>query len=440
MRTAVKLLLASVLFLGGCQKDFLEETSIQKNKSEAEARSSVETWPGVFNPGTVLSLHFQMTPEDWDIMRFDVSNSILVPARFKEENDANWIDIQVRRKSSRALPSEADPWKIGMKVSINRPNSSQRWRGLTQLSLENGSDVGPIAEGVAWNLYEMASEAGGFGGNVHAGLAAWVRVYVDIGTGPQYLGVYISVEQRNKQFLRNRGMWQDNNTWLYEVDDINSYVLDEGDGVSPILNSLCFSPFVTTSTKGGGKNGPAASTCATPADAQLKSVLDGLIDMRNMLVQGAIDAYTGNGDALFTHTKNFKVVDFATGWQGGRRLHYPWDLDAVFGPTDYPIYGKPGGRNKITQNEYQRIILNHPQYRQEYNQAILDLLNGPLHPDNLAGHFDSWKTAVMPALLADPYEDASGHIDFDGLKDWVRTRDAHMRAQVAANNNPVPRK
>jgi hypothetical protein len=274
-----------------------------------------DTWPGVFDPFTVLSLYLVMTGSDRDKIRRDITNEIEVPAQFNAAGEAP-IAVTVRRKSSRALPSESNPIKVGLKVKT----VTGRWHGVTTLSLENGADIGPVREGFAWSLHELASVDGFYGAGYHAGLASWVRVYVN----GAYIGVYVNAEQRNKQFLRNR-FGTTTGVWLYEIDDINGWALEAGDPHSRAFNALCFPPFQAAGKKGG------STSCAQPSDAQLEVLLNQYIDMRAMLVEGAIDAFTNNSDALFTHGKNFKFVDFAD--PALRRLYYPWDLDTGLATT-----------------------------------------------------------------------------------------------------------
>jgi hypothetical protein len=380
-----------------------------------------DTWPGVFDPFTVLSLHLDLSNADWDTIRKDITNTIEVPAQFYATGEAP-IAVTVRRKSSRALPSEANPIKVGLKVKT----VTGRWHGVTTLSLENGADVGPVAEGVAWNLHELASVDGFYGAGYHAGLASWVRVYLN----GAYIGVYVNVEQRNKQFLRNR-FGTTSGLWLYEVDDINSWALESGDPHSPAFTALCFSPFqAVTKQRGGGG-------CSQPTDGQLEVLLNQYIDMRAMLVEGAVDAITDNSDALFTHGKNFKFVDFADA--AGRRLYYPWDLDAVFRGADGNIYGSASGR-KFSQSPYQSVILNHPAFRSQYNQILLGLVNasGPLAESKVHAFLDAAAAAVQPALNEDPYVGSFRSGQFASLKTWISRRIPSIQAQVAANK-PAPR-
>lgn len=288
------------------------------------APAQAEAWQEVFDPNTLATLELELEPADWDTIRFDTTNEIEVPAMFAASGEAP-ILVSVRRKSSRALPSEADPRKVGLKIDINEFVDDQEWHGLVKLSLENGADVDPVAEGLAWNLHELAGVEGFYGAGYHPALASWVKVYVN----GEYLGVYVNVEQRDRRMLENRGLFVRGQTWLYEIDDINGYALEVGEPDSPTYSRLCYAPFRT------------ALACKTPSDAVLATELSELIDMQAMLTQGAVDAVTGNQDALFSHGKNYFFADFAN---GGKRRYFPWDLDAVFGGGNVNIYGRVKGK------------------------------------------------------------------------------------------------
>jgi spore coat protein CotH len=392
----------------------------------APVGASTDPWPGPFEPTELTTFELQMSNADWDTIRRDTTNEIEVPATFQASGDASAITVSVRRKSSRALPSEADPQKVSMKVDINE-FVDQKWRGLTKLSLENGSDVDPVSEGLAWNLHELAYEGGYYGGSVHPGLASWVRVRVN----GQDLGVYVNIEERDKQFLKNRGLWFEDQTWLYEIDDIGGFELEEGDPHSPLYTALCYSPF-----QGAKKGGP----CATPNDATLASTLPALIDMQAMLTEGAVDAFSSNGDALFTHGKNFRHVDFATPL-ALKRLYYPWDLDGAITNVDAHIYGRQSGRNRFTQTPYESVILNHPDFRVTYNSIMLgmtDPVTGPLSETNLHGFLDAVEPGLATALAEDPYQPIEATSHFASLHDWVSQRIAIVRS-LAQANTPAPR-
>jgi hypothetical protein len=74
------------------------------------------------------------------------------------------------------------------------------------VSLENGTDSGVVQEGLAWNLHRMASGSYGY----QAAFASWVQLRIN----GQLIGVYVNAEQRDKQMLRNRGLWTADETWI----------------------------------------------------------------------------------------------------------------------------------------------------------------------------------------------------------------------------------
>ena len=418
------LIVVGAALIAGCENSLQPSSSLTPPVARDIVATSTGSWPGVFDPFTVLSLHIQMDDSDWDTIRRDATNTIEVPAQFHAEGEAP-IPVTVRRKSSRALPSESNPIKIGMKVKT----VSGTWHGVSTLSLENGADAGPVAEGMAWNLHELASVDGFYGADHHPALASWVRVYIN----GAYIGVYVNAEQRNKQFLRNR-FGTTAGKWLYEIDEANIWELESGDPHSPTWNALCFAPFNQTIYSGK----KATGGCRTPSDEQLEVLLNQYIDMQSMLTQGAIDAFIDNNDALFNHSKNYSFVDFA---DGAKRRYYPWDLDAVFRSTTAGIYGSVSSRDKLTQHPFELTILNHPAFRQQYNAILLALIDpsGPLAEAKLHAYLDAAEALVQPALDADPYlvgEFRSG--EFARLKSWISTRIPNVRAQVVANK-PAPR-
>ena len=389
--------------------------------------SHAQAWPDVFNPFQILTLNLQLAAQDWDTIRRDTTNEIEVPAWFWADGESP-ILVLVRRKSSRALPSEGNPIKVGLKIDINDLVDGQKWRDLTKVSLENGADSGVVQEGLAWNLHRLASSSYGY----EAAYASWVQLRVN----GQLIGVYVNAEQRDKQMLRNRGLWTADETWIFDQDDIGVPEIEEGDGFSPTYDALCYVPFRVEGRKHSG-------VCPTPSDVELANQLPLLINMAGMLTQGAVDAYTDNPDALLSHGKNFQFVDFIDPNNTGkdtRRLYFPWDLDAVFRSTSGNIYASGSGR-KVSASKYQEVILRHPTFRAQYNQIMLDLLNGPLSVANVQTFLTQAELVISEALATDPYPttENSPADEFNGLRAWVAARDANVRSQLFTNGPPTPR-
>jgi hypothetical protein len=397
----------------------------------------------------VLTLNLQLTSSDWDKIRKDTTFEIEVPATFWADGEAG-ILVSVRRKRGKAIPSESNPQKVPLKIDINELVDGQKWQNLTKLSLENGGgsagspfrpgDFDVVREGLAWMVHRLASGPAGYNyldlanppKASAAACAAWVRLNVN-GT---YMGVYLSAEQRDKQFLKNRNVWVDDNTWIYE-QEIGQAILDEGEGVSATVTHLCYSPF----------RAKRSATCNTPSDANLQADLYEWIDIRGLLALCAADAVIDNGDGLCTHGQNVSFADFTGGQTslgGQTRLYFPWDLDSVLpSATNGSIYGRSVKRGSVTQTEYQAVILNHPHFRAEFNSMLSALINGgALNAGALRGFLDQLQLTTLPAALAsDPYPTVIGSVSdhFNRLRAWITNRQDNINVQIAANGPPPPR-
>lgn len=363
------------------------------------ARAQAPSYADLYNPLNVFNLNLTMDPADWAAVQADTTLDLEKPAFFSADGESQLL-VSVRRKS---LTSDND--KISLKIDINEYFDQNQWHGVKKLSLENGFDADVISEGLAWHLHRRAETLPA--DNYQPGHAAWVNVTLN---GTQ-LGVYANVEQVDKTFLRNRNLWTPGSTWLYKHGDIGQQTLEEGaSSDSPTVAALNYSPF----------------SGSTPPPPGYETQLQLLIDMKGMLTLGAVNAFTTNPDELFNKGKNFWFADFEDEDGVAQRLHFPWDLDAVFKSTSATIYG--------SSSPYTTYILDNPTFRAEYNQIMLDLLNGPLSVQSLHDFLNQIEPALTPWLQADVNSnilDVPAH--FDDLRDWITARHANVLSQVQAD-------
>ncbi len=366
----------------------------------APATTMAQDWPGIFDSDQLLTLNLELDNGDWQAIQNDDSFDLEFPANLWLEGETPML-VSVRRKSGDPLGEAAGYTKVSLKVDINEYVDGQTWHDLKKLSLENGDDQDVVTEGLAWYMHRLASGPSGYGYPV--GLAAWVRVVVNgVDTG-----VYVNVEQPDKQFFRNRDLYLAGATWLYKMSDINSYDLKFGDGDSPTFQALCYAPF----QHGGG-------ACASPGDEDFAVALDDLIDMRGMLTLATLDAFTGNRDALFTHGKNAYFADFNFAL---KRMYYPWDLDSTFP-------GSGGGEFYPSGDEYSEIILAVPEFHDLYDDIMSAMLAGPLNMGNVGSFLDEAEVLLTTALENDPNnqigDSVAGHFDSLRLRLAQRIEDA----------------
>jgi hypothetical protein len=356
---------------------------------------TAEGWPDVFDPFRVLTLHLEMASGDWSAVQADADFNDPRPAQFWADGELP-IAVTVKRKSDPPLGP-----KVSLKIDINDTVPGQSWRNLKKLSLENGAEGGIVKEGVAWQMHRLAGDRGFYG--YSAAKAAWVRLYVN----GELIGVYTHAEERDKQMIQNRGMWKENATWLYKNDPNPVLEATSAPGNSPTFNELCYTPFNTG--------------CAQP---NLESNLVALIDMQGMLTLGAIEAFAGNRDGLFTHDgKNHFFADFAPNRELKRR-YFPWDLDTGLSSTTSSILGWAG--------DYQSQILGHYWFRSWFLHTMTDLINDPLSAASLTTFLNQLEPVLTPVLQEDVNNglegDVAGH--FASLRQWVTNRISNVRGQV----------
>jgi len=392
------------------------------------SQADVPDWPDLYDPFTLHTLNLELDPKDLDVILQDTTFDIEVPAWFWADNDNIELDpilISVRRKSATALPNELDPRKVSFKLDINEfddlPGGASKWHGIKKLSLENGDDMDVVTEGFAWYLHRLASHSTL---DYQAGLASWVKLYIN----GQYMGVYVSVEQPDKQFLKNRGLWEGgDDTWLYKMSEIDSPNAkeapeDESGNVidSPASASLCYTPF-----KDKGK-------CATPADFKVQ--LDDRINMEGMLTFGAVSAFHYSPDDLFSKGKNFYYLDYSESL-GFKREYIQWDLDSAFGSLN--ANADMHNQAKGNHDAYEKTLVEagDAPFREEYHDIIRYLLDGPLDEAGLLADLQSFESLLSAALAADANnKDATER--FGSLAAYVSARTASMRSQLPATPPP----
>lgn len=360
------------------------------------AKTIAQGWPEILDTDQLLGLNLELDPADWLAIQNDETFEVEVPADFWITGEPP-ILVSLRRKSGDPLGEAAGYTKVSLKVDINEYVDGQTWHDLKKLSLENGDDQDVVTEGLAWYLHRLASGPEGYGYPV--GLASWVRVIINgVDTG-----VYVNVEQPDKQFFRNRDLYINGSTWLYKMSDINVYDLKFGDGDSPTFLTLCYEPF---------QHGGAA--CPFPEGGEFTAELNELIDMRAMLTLAILDAFTGNPDALFTHGKNAFFADFTT---GHKRMYLPWDLDSA-------LSGGGGGAFYPSGDEYSDIILAVPEFHELYDDIMSALLAGPLNIHNVDEFLDVAEPLLTSALEGDPNSQIEGSVaeHFAGLRERLNQR------------------
>jgi len=384
-----------------------------------------EPWPSLFNPFRVQTIYIQIDPSKWNEIRHDTN--FYDPERNVREPCQLWMDgtsapnsldnsitVQIRRKSDPALPDEGSPVKVSLKIDVNEYVQGQSIRGVKKLSLENGAGGnGVLREGYAMNLHRLAADAGYY--PFQTGHASWVRLVVN----GSFVGVYSCPEQRDATFLKNRGMYKEKASWLYEINGGIELDPTVAAAHSPTYQHLNYPPF--------------RLEAAQPANYE--EDIQQWVDMRALLTLASIESFISNTDGLFTKSANNQGKNtFCMDWlpsQQAKRVYLPWDLDGGFSNTSWNIF--TGGTGQQGQRRFQTLILQHPWFGEYYRQIYTELLDGPLSLTAMNAWLDQLEAVLGPALAADPNADAGG---FGSLRTWLSARTANVRTQIGSIIQP----
>jgi hypothetical protein len=426
------------------------------------AHAQALDWPNLYDANRVLQLNVKLRQGDWNRIVADDTFDIEVPALFWESADgheAAAILVSIRRKSATPING-----KVSYKIDINEYEGTDsravsRWKSIKKLSLENGDDVDVVSEGLAWFMHRLASDAsvGVYPEGHLAGMANWATItfhlaadcaaelcdFFAIGETVSVVGggIFLNVEQRDKQFLKNRGLWVSDATWLYKQDEptlppeVKEAPCDVDCDFSPARTALQCAPFLPQIDK--GKNNKLE-------DCDLE-VVDNLVYMPVLLATGAVNAFASNPDELLNHEKNFYSVDYGYSppdpsdsfyLTPRQRIHFPWDLDSAISNIDRNVYGslrKRRGQIELIQTEYQRVLLQ-GDWRTLYNTNLMSLTDVNT-VEAVHDFLDEMQYLLTPFLIADPNSKVGNPVShFNGLRSWVTERAAIVRDQVCADD------
>jgi hypothetical protein len=351
------------------------------------------------DPFELLDLHVEIDPADWETVRQDATFEVEKPATFRC-GDEGPFPIHVRRKISYALPSDANPIKVSLKIDFDDLVPEGEWHGHRKLSLENGiSDpVYPSAllrEGVAWILMARAG--------VIAGGSFWARVHVN----GRLLGVYTCLEQIDKSFLR-RHIGEDEG-FLYKLDwrsgEVRHRLTREGEP-DPYDAALCYLPF---------------DTVCPPPEEGIASLREHL-DIHQLFTMATVNIFLANIDGFLESDNNYF-------WYNSERprLYFPWDLDLALLPWHLET---PPHTSKVELAVYDFA----PELREYFDRTLSRLLDDVLSPDALDALMDQVSASVGPAMEADDLSGLEGGFAAEAarLRSWLGERSRFLAASLPA--------
>ncbi len=292
-----------------------------------------------------------------------------------------WWRVGMRFKGNSSLVAayKKGVRKLGFRLDFDKFEDdypeirNQRFNGFRELSFSNGfGDVSLIRDKVGADLFRAAG--------VPAAYGAFAAVYLDVGSGAFYYGLFTVIEDPSDHMLG------------YQLDAAGANLYKpEGKGADWTV----FDPtgFAKKTNETSGFEDVEAALSALHADradaAAWRAGLEAAFDVQGFLRMLAVNQAMVNWDSYECIAHNYYLYGQSN--HGGRLAWFPWDLNESLRPatrqgcTPESVMLDEVGTNRPLI----RFVLDDAVYRRTYQDELAKLLTGA---------FSS--TSLDPALTA----------------------------------------
>jgi len=441
----------------------------------SHAKSAAPDYPLVFPAASVLRMDISLAACDWQNMLADLAVRTGVPPRASRASVGNttpvgcsatvnipsgeyvsgtpiwapvtlrfqgqtWNHVGMRFKGSSTLLRswQAGLYKLPFRLHFDRfedsyePIRDQRFFGFQKLSFGNHvADPSFLREKVTSDLLR---EYG-----VPAARTAWVRVYLDLGAGARYLGLYTMTEIPANPMLQAQFGNKDGNLYKPEGDGANW-------GPRNLVSADTFNQsFEKQSNEDAGDWSDIQTAVdalnadsRTGATSAWRTGLEQAFNVNAFLKWKSANAVLGNGDAYGFIAQNYYLYGDALDAVPGRLNWIPWDHDRALscGALDirYPAPGYPATRWPLT-----RYLLDDALYGPAYLQHARNFLaSGQFDEGSLRSRLDAATALVQPFVTGAMGEQiGSRYSALDSIAQFDNAQ-ATLRAVVAQRRSLVP--
>jgi len=368
---------------------------------------------------TLPAYDLKIAPADLDAINRAPGENTTYPASFVAEGKTyEHVKIRARGQWSRSWP------KKSYKILFDK---QQPFHDQYALNLNSGwHDPALVREVLAYRVYEAC------------GAPASHSQMVRLNVNGRFYGVYVEVEQPDKEFLKRHQL---GGAELYKAVARSRHANE-----SDLNNGASFEGVYTKETKKTEGAGELVRFChelsrtTNPADFFSRS-----LDTDKYINFLAATALTQNWD---TTCKNHYLA-----YNGGGSAKWcviPWDLDRTFG--DHWQFGFNeahvplllGTRQYPWMGDWNRLedrFLREPELRQKFLDRLSELLTKEFTTAKWFPVLDQLEQDIGPAGAADrmrwPGPGGDLHTAIGGVKSFIERRRAFLLSEVAALRSPA---
>lgn len=353
----------------------------------------------------------RIAPNDLRTVQYQPFGNSTVPATFMAEGKTYQVKIRARGSWSRSWP------KKSLKIQFDHQNPFQDHNSLNLNSCWR--DPAFVREALAYQVYANCG--------VIASHAQMVRLQVN----GHFYGLYVQVEQPDKQFLLEHNL---KGGELYKAIS-RSRDADE----RALPEEASYQGAYSKETKKTGGYHELVAFCQELAHTQdTLAFFNQHVDLENYINYLAATVLIQHWDGF---NKNHYLVQERD--NAGKWLVVPWDLDRTFGdhwqmrfdearlPVLLGTRGSPGvtGWNRIEDR-----FFSEPTLRARFLDRLANLLEKEFTKEKLFPILDQLETQIAPEATLDrsrwPSPAGDFHEGIAGVKSFIVERRAYLQEQV----------
>ncbi len=382
--------------------------------ADAAVDAAVDPSEAIFPRDRVLEVQITLAPADWNTLRNQepgppeatcasqtgVDAYTYFPATITIDG-TTVANVGLRKKGNLGSLSTTRP---GLKVKANEYVMGQRIASLKQLTLNNNKqDETLISQCLGYGLFRQA------------GLPAPRCAFAHVTVNGTDLGVYSHIESIRDGFLtRNFG---DDSGNVYESG--GDFAPGQVGGFQPKTNETMpdCSPL------------DRVVTALQAPSGQLVSQLGAVLDMDEFMRFWAMEVVTGHWDGYANNRNNYYLYHSPA---TNKLSFIPWGTDALFARlqrTTRPqsVFACGAMAWKLYDTAPTRAL---------YLAAVRDVLDTVWDETAIIAEIDRMQALLRP--LADPTSTGEFAGRLDAVRDFVRTREAVLRAELNAGDPVWP--
>lgn len=345
-----------------------------------------------------------------------------VPATLGHDG-RTWPAVGVRFKGNSSLTASyrAGTAKLPLRIDLDQyedtvpATEDQRFYGFQKLSLGPAyADDSFLHEVLASEIFEAAG--------VPVARAAFYEVWVDVGEGPAYWGLYTVVEDPENAAFLDRA---------FGDDDGNLYQPENGCADWTCFDAESFAKETNEDAADWSDVEAAVAALADTGGAEAwRAGLEARFDVDGFLRWLAVSTAVGNWDSYGQMPHNY----FLYGGSDGRLAWIPWDHNMALDEGMKPLLSV--GLDEVGEEwPLIRTLLDDPVYAERYAEMLAEH-RATLDLDAFAARAEALHALIAPSVEAEaaPYTQLtdleSFHTSVDDLVDWMETRDALVSAHL----------